>query len=168
MQSDILFDNIYIGHSVDDATALKNATFDVKHKIEAAEEEASKPPAPSFDDEKSVLDLSFTEDPVRYVREKVDLFYTMARNDPIQAVKIMPEVAGGIGVVAVTILALLIGVVTIGTSSKVQPQLKKGVEKSTEKATEAKDAVVDAATTGADKLQSEVSKRATRSSGPAE
>ena len=38
MQSDILFDNIYIGHSVEDAEKLKVETFDVKHAIEKAEE----------------------------------------------------------------------------------------------------------------------------------
>ena len=43
MQNDILFDNIYIGHSVEDAQKLKAETWDIKHPIEVAEEEETKP-----------------------------------------------------------------------------------------------------------------------------
>ena len=172
MQSDILFDNIYIGHSVSDAEKLKNATFDIKHKVESAEEEASKPPMP--EPVESPSELSFMEDPVNFIRTKVDLFYTMARNDPVQAVKYMPEVAGGIGAVAATVIALLVALVSLGTSSsapsakEAQDKLKKAAEKAKDAATDAKDTVVDATTTGADKLTDSVSKRSTRSSGPAE
>lgn len=167
MQSDILFDNIYIGHSAEEAEKLKNATFDIKTKIEAAEEEASKPQPPEVP--KSPLELNFLDDPVKYVREKVDLFYTMARNDPMQAVKLMPEVAGGIGAVAVTVLALLVTVVTMSLGGATPPpQIKKAAEKVKESALDAKDQVVDAATSGAEKVQAEVNKRTTRSSGPAE
>jgi len=34
MTEDILFDNIYVGHSVDDAKALAAETFDIKHSLE--------------------------------------------------------------------------------------------------------------------------------------
>ncbi len=103
MQNDILFDNIYIGHSVEDAEKLRSETFDIKHAIEKAEEDASKPPPPK-DEPKGPLDINFTEDPVRFVREKLDLFWDVAKNDPVQAVKFFPDVAGGIGAVAVAIL----------------------------------------------------------------
>lgn len=43
MQNDILFDNIYIGHSIEDAEKLRKETFDLKHPVEVALEEASKP-----------------------------------------------------------------------------------------------------------------------------
>ena len=40
MQNDILFDNIYIGHSVSDAEKLAQDTFEVKKAVEKAQEEA--------------------------------------------------------------------------------------------------------------------------------
>ena len=165
MQSDILFDNIYIGHSVADADKLKAQTYDIKHPIESAEEESTKP-KPS-DPPKSPMDLKFTDDPILYVREKVQLFLTIAQRDPIEAIKFVPEVAGGIGVLVVTLLAVIIG--TIGVSSPaVQEQSKKAAEKAKETAEEVKDKVVDATTSGAEKVQAEVNKRTTRSSGSTE
>ena len=165
MQSDILFDNIYIGHSIDDATKFKNETFDIKHKIEEAEEVASKP-KPS-EEPKAPGELSFKEDPVTYIREKVDLFYNIAKDDPVEAIKELPEVAGGIGALIVTVIALIVGIFSLG-SGGAPPQAKKAAEKVKEAAVDAKDQAVDAATTGAEKVQSEVNKRTTRSSGPAE
>ncbi|EAT88145.2 hypothetical protein SNOG_04385 [Parastagonospora nodorum SN15] len=87
-QKDILFDNIYIGHSIADAEKLKAETFDPKHAAEKADEEANKPKVE--DSPKSPSDLVFKEDPVRYF---------------------VPEVAGGLGVIAVTIFALLASLV---------------------------------------------------------
>ncbi|CAF9921945.1 MAG: hypothetical protein HETSPECPRED_004679 [Heterodermia speciosa] len=165
MQSDILFDNIYIGHSIEDAEKLKAETWDVKHKIETAEEEASKP---QLDDTpKSPMDLKFMEDPVHYVREKLDLFITIAKGDPVQAIKFMPEVAGAIGTVVALALALVIGVLTRSSASP-PPQVKKAAENIKKSAADAKDQIVDAAASGSEKVQSEVNKRTTRSSGPAE
>ncbi len=165
MQSDILFDNIYIGHSVEDAEKLKAETYDIKHTIEVAEEEATKPP-PEKESPKSPMDLKFMDDPVHYVREKVDLFWAIAKNDPVEAVKALPEVAGGIGALAATIIALIIGIV--GVSSAPPPKVQKAAEKVKQSALDIKDQVVDAASSGADKAQAEVNKRTTRSSGPAE
>ena len=165
MQSDILFDNIYIGHSIEDAEKLKVETWDVKHKIETAEEEASKP---QFDDTpKSPMDLKFMDDPVHYIREKLDLFITIAKGDPVQAIKFMPEVAGAIGTVVALALALVIGVLTRSSASP-PPQVKKAAENVKKSAADTKDQIVDAAASGSEKVQSEVNKRTTRSSGPAE
>ena len=165
MQSDILFDNIYIGHSVEDAEKLKVETWDVKHKIETAEEEASKP---KFDDTpKSPMDLKFMEDPVLYIREKLDLFITIAKGDPVQAIKFMPEVAGAIGTVVALALALVIGVLTKSSASP-PPQVKKAAENIKKSAADAKDQIVDAAASGSEKVQSEINKRTTRSSGSVE
>ncbi len=83
MQSDILFDNIYIGHSVEDAEKLAQETFFKKSVVEKALEDAEKPKAD--DKPKSPSDLKFLDDPVLYVKEKLDLFLTIAANDPIQA-----------------------------------------------------------------------------------
>ncbi|KAL8842543.1 MAG: hypothetical protein Q9170_000497 [Blastenia crenularia] len=173
MQNDILFDNVYIGHSIEDAEKLKKETYDVKQPIEKAEDEASKPKPSDDDVPKSPLDLKFMDDPVFYVREKVQLFIEIAKNSPIDAVKFVPEVAGGIGVLAVTLVAVILGGVLGG--SKASPEIKKVADKAKkaavdakDQALDAKDRAVDAAASGADKAQSEVNKRTTRSSGPAE
>ncbi|KAL8780786.1 MAG: hypothetical protein Q9194_000719 [Teloschistes cf. exilis] len=167
MQNDILFDNIYIGHSIEDAEKLKIETYDVKHPIETAEDEASKP-KPSDEPPASPLNLKFMDDPVHYVREKVELFLTIARRDPVEAVRFVPEVAGGIGVLAVTLLAVIIGGVFGGSKAAQSPQVKKAAEDVKKAAVDTKDQVADAAATGAEKVQAEVNKRTTRSSGPAE
>ena len=164
MQNDILFDNIYIGHSVEDAEKVKAETWDIKHPIELAEDEATKPkPA---DPPKSPMDLKFMDDPVLYVREKVDLFMTIAKNDPVQAIKFVPEVAGGIGVLAVTLIAIIVGAVGMSGASP-PPQVKNAAEKVKKTAIDTKDQVMDAAASGADKAQTEINKRTTRSSGAA-
>lgn len=165
MQNNILFDNIYIGHSIEDAEKLKTETYDIKRPIEDAEDEASKP-KPS-DPPKSPSDLKFLEDPVLYVREKVELFLTIAKDNPIEAIKFVPEVAGGAGILLVTIIAIVIGSLS-SKGATPPPQVKKAAEKVKEAAVEAKDAVVEAAASGAEKVQAEVNKRATRSSGPVE
>ena len=165
MQNDILFDNIYIGHSVEDAAKLKAETFDIKKPIEEAEDAASKPKAP--EPKKSPMDLKFMDDPVLYVREKVQLFLTIAKRDPIEAIKFVPEVAGGLGVLAVTLLAVIIG--AIGMSSAAPPPMvKKNVDQAKASLAATKDQVVDAASSGAEKVQAEVSKRTTRSSAATE
>ena len=151
---------------MEDAEKLKNETFDVKKPIETAEEDATLP-KPSEEPPKSPMDLKFMDDPIHYVREKVDLFWSIAKNDPVQAIKFMPEVAGGIGALAVTIVALLVGIVG-STGGKPPPQVQKAAEKAKQSAVDAKDQVVDAASSGAEKTQAEINKRSTRSSGPAE
>ncbi len=167
MQNDILFDNIYIGHSIEDAEALKAETYDIKHAIEKAEEDAAKPP-PAKDEPKGPMDIDFFKDPIRYIREKVDLFWDVAKNDPVQAVKFFPETAGGIGAVAVAIIALLITAVTMSSGTAPPPQVRKAAENVKQSAVDAKDQAVDAATTATEKAQAEINKRTTRSSGPAE
>ena len=165
MQKDILFDNVYIGHSIEDAEKLKSETYDIKHKVEVAEEEASKPPEePEI---KSPVDLKFMDDPVLYVREKVDLFMAIAKNNPMEAIKFVPEVSGAIGAVLAIIIAVVIGAV-VNSGATPPPQVKKAADKAKQAAIDTKDQVADAAATGAEKVQSEVNKRTTRSSGPAE
>ena len=165
MQNDIMFDNIYIGHSVEDAAKLKAETYDIKHPIEVAEEEATKP-KPS-DTPKSPMDLKFMDDPILYVKEKWQLFLTIAQRDPIEAVKFVPEVAGGLGLLAVTLLAIIVGAISMSSATP-PPEVKKAVEKAKDTAATTKDQVVDAVSSGAEKVQAEVNKRTTRSSGPAE
>ncbi len=157
MQSDILFDNIYIGHSVEDAEKLAAETFHVKQPVEKALHEADKP---KVEDPKSPSDLKFLDDPVLYVREKVDLFLTIAQNDPIEAIKFVPEVAGGIGAILVTIIAVIVGLVGAGSSA---PAPVKAAGDAKAKAKEIKDKAAEATASGADKAKGDATKRATRS-----
>lgn len=164
MQSDILFDNIYIGHSIEDAHKLQVETYDIKSAIEKAEEDAAKPKEP----EKPLLPTggSFKDDPITYVKERFNLFVTLAKQDPFQAAKVVPEVAGVLGVAVGTLLAVLLGVLG-GSAAASSPQVQKAVEKTKENAAIAKDKVAAAASSGAEKVQAEVNKRTTRSSGAA-
>ncbi|KAI9821449.1 MAG: hypothetical protein M1826_000685 [Phylliscum demangeonii] len=171
MQNDILFDNIYIGHSIEDAEALKAQTFDIKHPIEK-KEEASSMPEPAKDKASSPMDLKFRDDPLHYVREKFDLFVTIARTNPWQAVRFVPEIAAGLAAIALAVIATLVGVLSMGGAStpavtpavKVPVSVKQAAEKDKEVAVEATDQIFDGATTGAEKVQAEVQRRTTRSS----
>lgn len=162
MQKDILFDNIYIGHSIEDAEKLKAETFDVKVKIEKAEEEKTKP---KIDDKKdSPLDLKFTDDPVKYVQDKVELFVDIAKRDPVLAAKAVPEVAGGIAGLALLIVALLVGGIFGGAkAAPSKEQIKAQADKAKAAAVDAKDKAAEAIASGTDKAQAELNKRTTRS-----
>lgn len=164
MQNDILFDNIYIGHSEADAHALAEETFKVKYDVETAAEEAEKP---KKDDTppKSPTDLVFMDDPVTYVREKVELFITIAKRDPMEAVRFVPEVAAGGAVAIVTLLLLLGGLIGGGAAAAPsKDQIKAQADKAKAQAQKTKDQVADAVASGVQSAQDEVNKRTTRSS----
>ncbi|KAF3059829.1 Calnexin like protein [Daldinia childiae] len=157
MQNDILFDNIYIGHSEADADKFAQETFFKKVAIEKALEEAEKPKAD--DSPKSPSDLKFLDDPVLYVKEKLDLFITIAANDPIQAIKFVPEVPSAI----VAILALVGTIVSFLFLGGSAPEpVKKAAADAKEKAKDAKDKAAEAVATGAENVKAEVNKRTTR------
>ncbi|KAL2139981.1 hypothetical protein VTI28DRAFT_4411 [Corynascus sepedonium] len=158
MQNNILFDNIYVGHSVEDAKKLAEETFFKKHPVEKALEEADKPKVE--DKPKSPSDLKFLDDPKTYIQEKLDLFLTIAKKDPFEAIKFVPEIAGGLAALFVTALALIFGLVGLGSSAA--PAAKKVAAEGKEKAKEAKDKASSAAATGADTAK-EATKRTTRS-----
>lgn len=151
MQSDILFDNIYIGHSIEDAEKLAAETFVPKHAAEKALEEADKP---KQEDIKSPSDLKFLDDPVLYVREKVDLFLTIAQNDPMEAVRFVPEVAGGIAAILVSLIAVTVGLVGMGSAPAPAAGKKPAATKKEEGS--------KATTTGAEKAKGEATKRNAR------
>lgn len=159
MQGDILFDNIYIGNSVEDAKKFADETFFEKQPIEQLVELAEKPK-----DEpkkpKSPSDLVFMDDPVHYIREKVDLFVTIFKSDPVQAIKFVPEVSGTLAAIALALLGALFGIVTAGASS---PAVKKTAGDAKAKAVDAKDKVVEATTTATEQAKDAVNKRTTRS-----
>jgi hypothetical protein len=87
MTEDILFDNIYVGHSVDDAKALAAETFDIKHALEKAADKAAFP----GEDEEELDEVTFTENPVDFLRNKAFKFIALARTDPVAAWKTQPE-----------------------------------------------------------------------------
>ena len=157
MQSDILFDNIYIGHSVEDAAAFRKETYDVKRPVEDDEEAKSKPKPDSKLD--SPMGLSFKDDPITYVKEKFDLFLSIAKHDPLEAIKFVPEIAGGIGALIVLLIAMVAGAVAM--SSPAAPS-KEDMKKAAQKA-DSKNSTADAAASGVDAGKSEANKRATRS-----
>ncbi|KAI9375993.1 Calreticulin family-domain-containing protein [Aspergillus egyptiacus] len=156
MQNDILFDNIYIGHSVEDAEKLRKETFDVKRPVEQAEEEASKPKKEA---KETGTTVSFKEDPLTYVREKVDHFVGLAKEDPVGAVKQVPEVAGGLGAILVTMILIIVG--AIGAST---PAAAPATEKGKEAAKSAKEKTGEAVSSAAETVKGGATKRTARSS----
>ena len=159
MQNNILFDNIYIGHSVEDAKKLAQETFFEKHPLEQLAEAADKPK--EEEKPKSPSDLKFLDDPVFYIKEKLDLFLTIAARDPIQAVKFVPEIAGGIAAIFITLVAGLAAVIGLGGSAA--PAAKKVATDAKEKAKDVKEKVAQAASTGAEAAKDTATKRTTRS-----
>jgi calnexin len=157
MQNNIMFDNIYIGHSVEDAAKLAEESWKPKHAAEVLLEEADKPK--EEDKPKAPGDLKFADDPVLFIREKLNLFLTLAKKDPIEAIKFVPEAAAGLAAVVATIGFILFTALGGGSA----PAVKKAASDVKDKAKAAKDKAVDAATTGADTAKAEVTKRTTRS-----
>lgn len=111
MQNEILFDNIYVGHSIEDAEALKKETFDQKIVVETAEYEESLPKMPEDNSAKS-----FKDDPVSFVTEKLFSFIDAAKQDPVFAISTMPDVAGAIAA-TVTVFLFLLSLVFSKSSS---------------------------------------------------
>ena len=99
MTEDILFDNIYVGHSAEDAKRLAAETFEIKKPLEVA---ADKPLAADDDEEEKI---SFNEDPVSFLRNRVLGFIEAARASPLEAFKSQPET----GAVLVFALLTLVG-----------------------------------------------------------
>lgn len=160
MQNDILFDNIYIGHSIEDADKLAAESFKLKHPVEQALADADKPK--EDDTPKSPSDLKFLDNPVHYIKEKTSLFLTIAKNDPVGAIKFVPEVAGGFAAIAVTFVALLVALLGLGGSAAA-PAVKDAASAAKGKAKEVKEKAAEAAATGAEKVKGEATKRSTRS-----
>jgi len=103
MTEDILFDNVYLGHSLEDAKALAAETFNVKKELEAAA--AAVDSAKDEDKEEQVVD--FKEDPVAFIREKVFEFIDLAQLDPVFAAKSHPETAASLALAVLTFFGML-------------------------------------------------------------
>lgn len=103
MTEDILFDNVYVGHSLEDAEALAAETWKVKKDLEEAAKKVEE-----ADDEETAA-VTFKEDPVAFIQQKVFTFIEAAKVDPLSAVKTQPETAAGLAL-AITTLFGMIGV----------------------------------------------------------
>lgn len=160
MQNDILFDNIYIGHSVEDADKLREETFVPKLAAEKAEEEALAPkPAPESN---KLIQIDFKDDPVLWITDRTKYFFEQAKTDPVAAVKELPQVAAGLGAVLVAVLAIVASSLG-GAKAPSKAQVKAKAKDAKDKAAEVKDKAAEAVTTGAEKAQAELNKRTTRS-----
>ncbi|KAK6505443.1 hypothetical protein TWF481_007345 [Arthrobotrys musiformis] len=159
MSNGILFDNIYIGHSIEEADALKAATFDIKKAIEQEEDEAARPKSDEEDEDKpaakSPTALDFKADPVLYIKENLELFITLVKKDPVEAIRFMPEFAGGVGAVVAVILAIVIGSISALFAPAAAPAAKAGASKAKDAGKAAKQKVEevsdDASATGVEK-----------------
>lgn len=164
MQNDILFDNIYIGHSIGDALALQQSTFDKKIAVEQAEEAAATPKPDEKAPPKSPMDLKFLDDPVLYVKEKTQLFIAIAKRDPVEAIRFVPEVAAGF-LGGVVLLFLAVGV-ALGGGAKAAPskeQVSAQAQKAKDAALKTKDQVAAQVASATEQVKGEVNKRTTRS-----
>jgi len=132
MQKDILFDNIYIGHSVADAESLAAESWEIKHASEKKQEEAANPP-PKTDGHPS-----FKEDPIGFVVEHLREFIELAREDPMNAIHSRPMVSAILAaVVGVTLgLALIIvGLLTAAPKAGARGVVAAAKAKKTDEAT---------------------------------
>ncbi|PWW74455.1 Calreticulin-domain-containing protein [Tuber magnatum] len=120
MTKDILFDNIYIGHSIQDAEKLQKGTFDVKKKIEQEEDAASAPKIPEAP--KAPGETTFKENPVTFVRDKLEIFFAAAQKDPVFAIKEFPIVVGGLTAFLASFIAILFGLIFSGSSPAPAPK----------------------------------------------
>ncbi|KAJ2917823.1 hypothetical protein MD484_g2580, partial [Candolleomyces efflorescens] len=122
MTEDILFDNIYIGHSVDDAKKLAAESFEVKKPLEVAADK------PAEDDKEEDDKVSFREDPIEWIRSNLFDFIDLAKSNPVEAFQTQPE----IGVVLVGLIFTLFGMIgalfgLVGGASK--PVITKSSKK---------------------------------------
>lgn len=101
MTEDILFSNIYIGHSVDDAKAFAAETFDVKKPLESAAEKAALP------EEEDTESPSFKEDPIGFIRQRVFDFIDAVKSDPLTAFKTQPETGAALAAALFTLFGML-------------------------------------------------------------
>ncbi|KAJ7897288.1 Calreticulin family-domain-containing protein [Mycena olivaceomarginata] len=155
MTEDILFDNIYIGHSPEDAKAFAAETFDIKKPLEAA---AAKPDVDDDEDDDSVPSLK--DDPVGFLRHKVFTFIDLAKLDPILAFKTHPETGVALAGAILTLFGMfgaLFGLVGAGQKPITKSSKKTDAPTADDKKT--KEAAPVAAAGGEKKDESTVKKR---------
>ncbi|KAI9099881.1 Calreticulin family-domain-containing protein [Phlyctochytrium arcticum] len=129
MQDGIQFDNIYVGHSADDAQKLAEETYVVKAKIEKELEpktpEAEKKENEDDDDDLERLPL------IENIKAKVFKFADHVQLNPLEAIKTAPEVAGGL---AAAVLIPLFLITSLFGGSSAAPQKVKDAKNKAVKA----------------------------------
>lgn len=110
MTEDILFDNLYVGHSVEDAKKLAAETFEVKKPLES---KADTPEGANEDED----EVSVKDDPIAFIRTKVLDFVDHVKEDPIDAFKSKPETGAALLVALLTIFGMLGGLLGLGGAS---------------------------------------------------
>lgn len=90
MQDGFLFDNIYIGHSIEDAMKLAEETWKVKYDLEKAAEPVE--PESTYA-EKAQGYLQIVLNQLEILKEQTLEFIEMAKVDPLDAVKTLPHMA---------------------------------------------------------------------------
>jgi len=149
MTEDIVFDNIYVGHSAEDAKKLAATTFEVKKPLEVA---ADKPANVDDDEEEQV---SFKADPVSFIRTRVISFIEAAKENPLEAFKAQPET----GAALIGALFSLFGM--LGAMFNIIGGAQKPVVTKSTKKTEAPSTKTDAApvSSAIDSKKDELKKR---------
>lgn len=107
MTEDILFDNLYVGHSPEDAKKLAAETFEVKKPLEVANDKSV---TAEEDDEESI---SFKDDPISFIRTRVLSFIEAAKVDPLEAFKSQPETGAALAGALFTLFGMLGALVSI-------------------------------------------------------
>ncbi|KXN85686.1 hypothetical protein AN958_10869 [Leucoagaricus sp. SymC.cos] len=121
MTEDILFNNLYVGHSVQDAKELAAETFEVKKPLER---KADEPEGVNEDDD----EVSLKDDPIGFIRNKVLNFVDHVKEDPVDAFKSQPETGAALLVALATIFGMLGGFLGFGGSSQ-KPVITKSAKK---------------------------------------
>lgn len=154
MQENILFDNIYIGHSETEAADFAKETYHVKTAIEKKLEDATKPAdpeTPSADDDIP----KFSESPLQFARGHAKAFIDLALVDFKSAINQKPSTAMAFGGLLATIIGAFFLVLT-GSSTPQTKKVKKTAKKPStstkddSKATDAQPAGDDAKAEGSD------------------
>lgn len=132
MQKDILFDNIYIGHSVADAESLAAESWEIKYASEKKQEEATNPPP------KTEGQRVFKEDPIGFVVEHLREFIELAREDPMNAIHSRPMVSAILAAVVGVSLGLaliIVGLLTAAPKAGARGVVAAAKAKKTDEAT---------------------------------
>ncbi|KAJ3255999.1 hypothetical protein HK103_005806 [Boothiomyces macroporosus] len=124
MQNGFLFDNIYVGHSEEDAKALAKESWEIKQSLEKkndkAEEDQSafaQASAGLYKQLKGYVDL--------YYGQTLD-FIEIAKEDPVTAIKELPQIVVLLTLIAMTPVLLISFLYALFTGS---PQPKKSSKK---------------------------------------
>jgi len=123
MKANILFDNIYIGHNIEDAKELAKESWTLKHELEKKLEPKSDEDkdTPELSDNKFIAQLQLLAHAAQnYANDAyMDIleFFEILKADPVAAIKELPHVPFIVASL-VTLPLLLLGLIFTGSSKK--------------------------------------------------